>query len=106
MARLLLWDLSIGHAMHSYRPPISAPTRGEIQPASVVDDNMKPLAQRSGPVGELQRIFEEVRALPRWQQRKIIDDRRRSRRAVQTKGWIARRIHSVALAELSLAKRL
>ncbi len=31
------------------------------------------LAKRSGPVGEVQRVFEEVRKLPRSQQRKIVE---------------------------------
>lgn len=29
--------------------------------------------RRSGPVGEVQRVFEEVKKLPRKQQRKILD---------------------------------
>lgn len=33
----------------------------------------EPLANRPGPVGEVQRAFEEVRKLPRNQQRKVID---------------------------------
>jgi len=32
-----------------------------------------PLASRSGPVGQVQRVFEEVRGLPRKQQRKILE---------------------------------
>jgi len=32
-----------------------------------------PLAKKAGPVGEVQRVFEEVRKLPRSQQRKIIE---------------------------------
>lgn len=39
----------------------------------VVDDNMKPLANRSAPRGELQRVFEDVRTMPRWQQGKVIE---------------------------------
>jgi transcriptional regulator with XRE-family HTH domain len=39
----------------------------------LVNANATPLATRSGPVGEVQKVFEEVRRLPRKQQRKIIE---------------------------------
>ena len=32
-----------------------------------------PLTNKAGPVGQVQKMFEEVRALPRRQQQKIID---------------------------------
>jgi transcriptional regulator with XRE-family HTH domain len=32
-----------------------------------------PLAQRAGPIGEVQKVFEQVRKLPRKQQRKVIE---------------------------------
>jgi hypothetical protein len=31
------------------------------------------LAERPGPVGEVQRVFDEVRKLPRSQQRRIVE---------------------------------
>lgn len=39
----------------------------------LVDAERDPLAKRSGPVGEVQKVFEEVRKLPRKQQRKVIE---------------------------------
>ena len=33
----------------------------------------KPLAKNPGPIGEVQRTFEEVRRLPRKQQRKVLE---------------------------------
>ena len=39
----------------------------------LVDSDREPLATRSGPVGEVQKVFEEVRKLPRKQQRKVIE---------------------------------
>lgn len=33
----------------------------------------QPLAKNSGPIGEVQRTFEEVRTLPRKQQRKVLE---------------------------------
>lgn len=39
----------------------------------IVTDGSAALTSRPGPVGEVQRIFEEVRRLPRSQQRKIVE---------------------------------
>jgi len=39
----------------------------------LVDSEREPLAKRPGPVGEVQKVFEEVRKLPRKQQRKVIE---------------------------------
>lgn len=39
----------------------------------IVEDPPKTIANRPGPVGEVQRVFEEVRRLPRKQQRKILE---------------------------------
>lgn len=39
----------------------------------LVGSERDPLATRSGPVGEVQKVFEEVRKLPRKQQRKVIE---------------------------------
>jgi transcriptional regulator with XRE-family HTH domain len=39
----------------------------------IVTDDTPALARRSGPIGEVQRVFEEVRKLPRSQQRKIVE---------------------------------
>lgn len=39
----------------------------------IVGSSSKALANRPGPIGEVQRAFEEVRKLPRKQQRKVIE---------------------------------
>jgi transcriptional regulator with XRE-family HTH domain len=39
----------------------------------VLGDANPPVAHRAGPVGQVQKIFEEVRRLPRRQQQKVID---------------------------------
>jgi len=39
----------------------------------LVTDGQSLIARRPGPVGELQRAFEDVRTLPRSQQRKIVE---------------------------------
>jgi transcriptional regulator with XRE-family HTH domain len=39
----------------------------------IVQDEPRTVANRPGPVGEVQRVFEEVRRLPRKQQRKILE---------------------------------
>lgn len=39
----------------------------------IVGELTEPLTKKPGPIGEVQRIFEEVRKLPRSQQRKIIE---------------------------------
>jgi transcriptional regulator with XRE-family HTH domain len=39
----------------------------------IVDQESKALAKRPGPIGEVQRAFEEVRRLPRKQQRKVVE---------------------------------
>lgn len=60
------------------------PPRSEVLPRMAkalgvsIDDlilhgTRKVLAKKPGPVGEVQRVFEEVRQLPRRQQRKIIE---------------------------------
>jgi hypothetical protein len=41
--------------------------------ALIAQDEMRTIANRPGPVGEVQRVFEEVRQLPRKQQRKILE---------------------------------
>lgn len=39
----------------------------------IVGSASKALANRPGPIGEVQRAFEEVRKLPRKQQRKVVE---------------------------------
>ena len=39
----------------------------------LVGAHLAPLPKRAGPVGEVQKVFEEVRRLPRKQQRRILD---------------------------------
>jgi hypothetical protein len=39
----------------------------------LVDSDREALTKRPGPVGEVQKVFEEVRKLPRKQQRKVIE---------------------------------
>jgi transcriptional regulator with XRE-family HTH domain len=39
----------------------------------LVSTNVTPLPKHSGPIGEVQKVFEEVRRLPRRQQRKILE---------------------------------
>ena len=39
----------------------------------IVDGATKSLAKNPGPIGEVQRTFEEVRRLPRKQQRKVVE---------------------------------
>jgi transcriptional regulator with XRE-family HTH domain len=39
----------------------------------IVDASTKPLADRPGPMGEVQKVFEEVRKLPRRQQRHVVE---------------------------------
>lgn len=71
-ATIALWEWS------------SSPPRSQALPAmanalgvSVADlifhDDAKIVAVRPGPVGEVQRVFEEVRRLPRKQQRKVLE---------------------------------
>lgn len=62
----------------------SSPPRAEVLPRLAkalgvrLEDLLVPqlartIADRPGPVGEVQRAFEEVRSLPRTQQRKIVE---------------------------------
>jgi transcriptional regulator with XRE-family HTH domain len=70
-ATIALWEWS-------ERPP-----RSEVLPAmaralgvrldSILLQEYRVIAQRSGPIGEVQRVFEEVRKLPRKQQRHILE---------------------------------
>jgi hypothetical protein len=39
----------------------------------LVDARSPALAKRPGPVGEVQKVFEQVRRLPRKQQRKVLE---------------------------------
>lgn len=60
------------------------PPRGDVLPKMakalgvsvddlLVETGSNGLANRPGPVGEVQRAFEEVRRLPRKQQRKVVE---------------------------------
>ena len=63
----------------SHEPPRSsilpkmAQALGVAMDALLVGHKGVPLARRSGPVGEVQKVFELVRRLPRKQQRKVIE---------------------------------
>jgi len=76
----------------------SSPPRAEVLPRLaralgvrledlLVPQVVRTIAERPGPISEVQRAFEEVRSLPRTQQRKIVDmvlavvDRYKSRSA-------------------------
>ena len=41
--------------------------------ALIVAETTEPFTKKPGPIGEVQRVFEEVRKLPRSQQRKIVE---------------------------------
>ncbi len=63
----------------SHEPPRSsilpkmATALGVRLEALLVDAKPQPLARRAGPIGEVQKVFEQVRKLPRKQQRKVLE---------------------------------
>lgn len=70
---ITFWEWS-EHPPRSKELPVLAQALGvEVPDLIASEEPERVLAKRSGPVGELQKVFEEVRKLPRRQQRKIIE---------------------------------
>jgi transcriptional regulator with XRE-family HTH domain len=71
-ANIALWEWS-------HEPPRSNVLAGMAKAFGVrledilVDSAVVPIANRTGPIGEVQKTFEQVRQLPRKQQRKVLD---------------------------------
>ena len=71
-ANIAFWEWSAKPPRSDVLPPMAKAFRVRIDEL-LVGANVTPLARRSGPVGEAQRLFDQVRALPRHHQRKILD---------------------------------
>jgi transcriptional regulator with XRE-family HTH domain len=67
-----LWEWSKSPPRSDVLPKMAKVLRVRVEDL-IVQDEPKTIANRSGPVGEVQRVFEEVRRLPRQQQRKILE---------------------------------
>ena len=76
--------LGVGQGTIAFWERSEKPPRGEVLPKMakalgvsvdelLVETASGRLARRAGPVGDVQRVFEAVRKLPRKQQRKVIE---------------------------------
>lgn len=69
---IALWEWSQSPPRSDVLPKM-AKLLGVRVESLIVEDEPRMIANRPGPVGEVQRVFEEVRRLPRKQQRKILE---------------------------------
>ena len=76
-------ETKMSHRMVPWRPQVSCNLPGNafsritvsVDDLLVVRGSAKnpPLAKKTGPLGQVQKVFQEVRELPRRQQQKIVD---------------------------------
>lgn len=72
-ATIAFWEWSASPPRSKDLPRLAAALSVHVEDMIHPSGEAKVLANRSGPVGQVQRVFEEVRQLPRKQQRKIIE---------------------------------
>jgi transcriptional regulator with XRE-family HTH domain len=72
---IALWERSEKPPRSEILPPMAAALGVSIDDLLVVRGSAKtpPLAKKTGPLGQVQKVFQEVRELPRRQQQKIVD---------------------------------
>lgn len=68
---IAFWEWSEKPPRSDLLPKMAKALRVDV--ADLIVTEATPLAKKTGPVGKVQRVFEEVRKLPRSQQRKIIE---------------------------------
>jgi putative transcriptional regulator len=71
-ATIALWEWSKRPPRSEVLPKMAKALRVHVEDL-IAHDGQRTIANRSGPIGEVQRVFEEVRQLPRKQQRKILE---------------------------------
>jgi transcriptional regulator with XRE-family HTH domain len=69
---IAFWEWSEKPPRSDLLPKMAKALDVRVEDLLVTDGNVR-LAKRPGPVGEVQRAFEEVRKLPRSQQRRIVE---------------------------------
>ena len=70
---IAFWEASAKPPRSDVLPAMAKALHVRIDELLIDAGNVSPLPRRSGPVGEVQKVFEEVRRLPRKQQRKILE---------------------------------
>ena len=72
-SNIVFWEWSDKPPRSDLLPKLAQALNVSVQDLLFDIKNKSALAKRSGPVGEVQRVFEEVRCLPRHQQRRLIE---------------------------------
>jgi len=72
-ATIAFWEWSDKPPRSDVLPRMAKALGVDVEDIIVGGRPRRVVAARPGPVGELQRVFEDVRTLPRRQQRKIIE---------------------------------
>lgn len=72
-SNIVFWEWSDKPPRSDLLPKLAQALNVSVQDLLVDAKNKAGLAKRSGPVGEVQRVFEEVRRLPRNQQRRLLE---------------------------------
>jgi transcriptional regulator with XRE-family HTH domain len=69
---IAFWEWSVKPPRSDLLPQMAKALHVDVAEL-IVSDASGPLTKKPGPIGEVQRVFEEVRKLPRSQQRKIVE---------------------------------
>jgi transcriptional regulator with XRE-family HTH domain len=72
-ANIAFWEWSDKPPRSDLLPKMAKALAVSVEDLLVTTRSDAALAKRPGPVGEVQRAFEEVRSLPRKQQRKVVE---------------------------------
>jgi hypothetical protein len=72
-ANIAFWEWSNNPPRSDLLPKMAKALAVSVEDLLVTTRSDAALATRPGPVGEVQRAFEEVRSLPRKQQRKVVE---------------------------------
>jgi len=72
-SNIVFWEWSDKPPRSDLLPKLAQALNTSVEGLLVDVKNKPDFTKRSGPVGEVQRMFEEVRRLPRHQQRRLIE---------------------------------
>jgi transcriptional regulator with XRE-family HTH domain len=71
---IALWERSEKPPRSELLPSLAAALKVDVGDLLLATATKPPpLAKKAGPIGQVQKVFEEVRSLPRRQQQKILD---------------------------------